>query len=97
MDKLEKWIRSIWVDSMGLLGLTFSSLASPWWLLGVEETVFGGGATGRFAANLLDSGYHSDQIEGLTVDLESERPALVWLQSYVRGSSAKLATALGSR
>lgn len=67
-----------------LLGLVqFGALALPGIgaiiALGAGALVGGlvGGATGRFAANLLDSGYQSDQIEGLTVDLEAERPALV--------------------
>ncbi|MBL8133060.1 MAG: hypothetical protein JNL42_14460 [Anaerolineae bacterium] len=67
-----------------LLGLVqFGALALPGIgviiALGAGALVGGlvGSATGRFAANLIESGYHSEQIEGLRVDLESERPALV--------------------
>lgn len=67
-----------------LLGLVqFGALALPGIgviiALGAGALVGGlvGTATGRFAANLIESGFHSDQIEGLRVDLEAERPALV--------------------
>lgn len=67
-----------------LLGLVqFGALALPGIgaviALGAGAIVGGlvGSATGRFAANLVESGYHGDQIKGLTVDLEADRPALV--------------------
>lgn len=67
-----------------LLGLVqFGALALPGIgaiiALGAGALVGGlvGSATGRFAANLLESGFRSDQIENLQLDLESERPALV--------------------
>lgn len=36
-----------------------------------------GGATGRFAANLVDSGFKSSQIDSLADRLRSGHPALV--------------------
>jgi len=36
-----------------------------------------GRATGRFAANFIDSGFHSDQIEALAERLQAGRPALI--------------------
>jgi uncharacterized membrane protein len=80
-----------------LLGLVqFGALALPGIgviiALGAGALVGGlvGSATGRFAANLLESGYHSDQIEGLRVDLEEERPALVLQLSTERETLASV-------
>lgn len=36
-----------------------------------------GGATGRFAANLIDSGFKTSQIEGLAEQLQEGHPALI--------------------
>jgi uncharacterized membrane protein len=36
-----------------------------------------GGATGRFAANLLESGFKSDQIDALAKELQAGHPALI--------------------
>jgi uncharacterized membrane protein len=36
-----------------------------------------GGATGRFAANLVDFGFKNNQIEALAADLQAGHPALV--------------------
>jgi uncharacterized membrane protein len=47
--------------------------------LGASALVGGllGNVTGRFAANLLDFGYHNAQIEALSQQLEEGHPALV--------------------